>query len=182
MSFFSKLFKKRKGLTKLEFWEKFELKQLIEDLNIAQSLLEKTSTPKDSELNKFKEELEEVLYDVSYDNVPDFNQVWIWFKPEGKLNTWLNNEKLRSRIYLRADRWKRNNEFINGTKVRMNDEIGLVLVEDGKATIRWDTNKESDSEDWTGQFGTFVETGGIIIDQNQKFQYIEENGKLKKRS
>lgn len=182
MSYFSKLFNKRKGLTKLEFWEKFELKKLIEDLNIAQSLLEETLASKDLELNKFKEEFDEMLYNVSSNNVPDFTQVWFWFKPQGKWNELLNNEELRSRIYLIADRWKRNNEFVNGTKVKMNDEFGLVLIEDGKEIIRWDTDKELDSEDWTGQFGVFIEIGGFIIDQNQQFEYIDENGKLKKRS
>lgn len=183
MSMFKNFFNKNRnsGPSKFEFWEIFELKELIQDLTKAQEIINQNYDNKNQKLKKFIAEFDEELYNVSHDNVPNFTKFWKWFEPNG---TWAQliqnkNNDLMSRIYHRADRWKRNNEFVHGTKIKLNNEYGIILLLDGKEEIRWDTKKAIDREDWTGLFGTFIESGGIIIDQSYEFQFIDENGKLK---
>jgi hypothetical protein len=48
--------------------------------------------------------------------------------------------------------------------------------------IRWDTENENDIEDWRGLFGSFLQAGGKVIDQEYKFKLIDEKGQLKKAS
>lgn len=171
---------KKTRLSKSEFWAKFELLELINDLTEAQKLIENFDSPLSSVFIDFKDDLEGELFDVSHDNVPDFTQTWKWFESNGLWNQLLldENEELRIRIHSRADRWKRNNEFVHGSKVKMNGEFGLVLLIDGKELIRWDTNQEVDTEDWSGLFGTFKDNGGTILDQDFNFQFIDETGKI----
>lgn len=114
MLFFSDLFNsnKKSGLTKIEFWAKFELTKLIEDLRIAQQLIEQNRDAIETrEFKKFASEFDEELFDVSHDNVPDFTQTWKWFKQGGEWDQLLKNidNDLRERIYFRADKWKSNN-------------------------------------------------------------------------
>lgn len=179
MTFLNKLFRKKKGLSKLEFWKKFELYDLIKDLNTAKSIIDNDSESTNSELYSFVSDFDEELYNVSFDNVPDFTQIWKWFKPNGLWQKYYQNEELRAKIYARSDKWKRNHAFVSGTKVKLDNEIGVVIVDNGKEVIRWDTNKRIDEEDWTGLFGTFLENGGLIINQDQPFKYIDNNGKFK---
>jgi hypothetical protein len=74
-------------------------------------------------------------------------------------------------------------DFIPGTKVSLHNEVGIVLNETNDSNlfglIRWDTDKECDVEDWRGLFGSFVASGGHIIDQTYEFTYIDDNGKRK---
>ncbi|UTW67962.1 hypothetical protein KFE94_07555 [bacterium SCSIO 12643] len=76
-------------------------------------------------------------------------------------------------------------QFYFGMKVSLNDEIGIVIrVEINSdwdkepGIIRWDTNKEFDSEDWRGMFESFKDSGGKEIDPKTKFKYINEKGEL----
>ena len=73
-----------------------------------------------------------------------------------------------------------------GTKVSLKNEFGVVLDKtvdsDLVGLIRWDTDKENDTEDWRGLFGTFLQSGGQVINQDYKFKFIEDNGQLKKAS
>ena len=43
----------------------------------------------------------------------------------------------------------------------------------------WDTNKESDFENWRGMFGSFAQISGKIIDPQHKFIFINDDGSLK---
>jgi len=76
------------------------------------------------------------------------------------------------------------NEFIPGTKVSLENEFGVVLNKaedrDLVGLIRWDTERENDVEDWRGLFGSFLQSGGQIVDQDYKFKFINDNGQLKK--
>jgi hypothetical protein len=47
--------------------------------------------------------------------------------------------------------------------------------------IRWDTNKELDFEDWMGQWGSFITAGGHEVDQDYRFQFINNDGTFKKQ-
>jgi len=76
-------------------------------------------------------------------------------------------------------------EFIPGTKVLLKNEYGVVLekkVDSVVGFIRWDTEKENDVEDWRGLFGTFLQSGGQVVDQHHKFKFIDDKGHLKKAS
>jgi hypothetical protein len=91
-------------------------------------------------------------------------------------------------------------DFYPGMKVCLDGEYGVVMPDcwdwDGVyyvgrvkhqvtpsknyGLIRWDTDKESDLQDWTGLFGSFIQTGGEEVDQNHQFQFINDDGSLKK--
>lgn len=74
------------------------------------------------------------------------------------------------------------NSFEYGMKVSLNNETGvLIQTKDSNepGVIRWDTKNESDYEDWTGLFGSFISSGCKIIDDNHTFKFINDNGSLK---
>jgi len=78
-------------------------------------------------------------------------------------------------------------DFYPGMKVSLDGEFGVVIKpetdsEDFCGIIRWDTDKESDFEDWGGLFGTFLNQGGKIIDRNFPFKYINDDGTQKLKS
>ena len=66
-------------------------------------------------------------------------------------------------------------------KVSLNGEFGVVInsYNQNFEVIRWDTNTQNDSEDWTGQFGSFLQIGGKILDDDYKFKFINDDGSLK---
>ncbi len=68
----------------------------------------------------------------------------------------------------------------------MTNEFGVVLEKtadnDLVGLIRWDTGKENDVEDWRGLFGSFIQSGGKVVDQNYKFKFIDDKGQLKKNN
>lgn len=139
----------------------------------------------DGELVKFKSEFIEELYEIEGDNVADFTRIWEWFTPtkEWELFCGQKGQNLGSNIFRIADKWKRNQDFIKGTKVALNNEFGVVLdkISDSNmfGQIRWDTNTESDIEDWSGLFGSFLKSGGQIISQQHQFIYINDDGTSK---
>ena len=69
--------------------------------------------------------------------------------------------------------------FYFGMKVKLGDEIGLVIKPEIQnewdhepGLIRWDTRNENDIEDWRGMYGSFVQIGGFEIPQDTIFLYI----------
>jgi hypothetical protein len=100
---------KKKRETKLEYWSKWELYDLIEDIEKSYGLLaERTHEGNNPHLAYFKESLEIDLFDLNHDNVPDFSNVWHWFRPDGEWRqlTKKSSEEIRESIYYRANRWK----------------------------------------------------------------------------
>ncbi|MDJ1473086.1 hypothetical protein [Xanthocytophaga flava] len=94
-----------------------------------------------------------------------------------------------------------DNEFYPGMKVFLDGEYGVVLNDysewDGEysdsngvkyqsvpyklyGVIRWDTDDERDVEDWRGVQGNFIQGGGVEIDSNHTFIFINDDGSLKK--
>ena len=74
--------------------------------------------------------------------------------------------------------------FITGMKVSLEGEVGVVLVPeldqpDFCGMIRWDTINENDFEDWRGQFGTFIQLGGKVLNENYDFKFINDDGSKK---
>jgi hypothetical protein len=75
-------------------------------------------------------------------------------------------------------------DFNLGIKVSLDGEFGIVInsVTDENnlyGLIRWDTPKISDLEDWRGQFSSFIQLGGKILDENYAFKFINDDGSLK---
>jgi len=84
------------------------------------------------------------------------------------------------------------NDFYPGMKISLLGEFGVVtstFVEYYTqhtdeplryyGLIRWDTEKESDYEDWTGLFGTFCDLGGHEVPADYVFQFINNDGTFK---
>jgi len=76
------------------------------------------------------------------------------------------------------------NEFSYGMKVTQNGEFGVVIKAELEwpnmyGIIRWDNPRENDTEDWSGQFGTFIQLGGKILDKDYSFEFINDDGSLK---
>lgn len=111
MSIFNKWFKSNRPrrLTKLEYWDKWELNDLISDVELAYKLISECALKEESpHITYFKENLEMELFDLTHDNVPDFSRIWHWFRPQGEWSQLTDNlnEELREQIYYRSTRWK----------------------------------------------------------------------------
>jgi hypothetical protein len=187
MNLFKKLFGIReKKLSKIEYWKKWELFELFDDLREAEQLL--NSKKSNGERDKFKTEFMDELGEIETDNVADFTRIWEWFSPNKEWGNVVgpDGQELGKRIFKRTDRWKRNQEFVPGTKVSMKNDYGVVLGttldNDLIGLIRWDTENQEDVEDWRGLFGSFLQSGGQIIDQGYTFKFIDDKGQLKKAS
>jgi len=191
---FKGLFKKKKAkttnsanLSKVDYWNKWNLFELFENLHKAEQFLNDVLAKQDTkELAEFKQDYVEHLYEIEFDSVADFTTIWRWFSPADKWETLLqvNGKELREKIFCITDNWKRNQDFLIGTKVSLSNEYGVVLdkTEDWNeyGLIRWDTDKENDTEDWRGLFGSFLDSGGQIISQDYKFIFINDDGSWKK--
>jgi hypothetical protein len=188
MNFLQRLFRiKEKRLSKIDYWKKWQLFELFDDLYEAERVLDSIFKSR-SDGEKFRTEFIEELGDIEGANVVDFTRIWLWFSPHGEWDKVVGTEgsELRERIFQRTDRWKRNQEFVPGTKVSFKNEAGVVLdttVENNLVgLIRWDTDKKNDVEDWRGLFESFLQYGGKIIDQDHQFKFIDGKGQLKKAS
>ncbi|MFM9836887.1 MAG: hypothetical protein ACKVOQ_01410 [Cyclobacteriaceae bacterium] len=74
--------------------------------------------------------------------------------------------------------------FELGMKVSLNGEKRVIVNSNLReinsyGVICWDTNRESDSEDWRGLFGSFKDDGGMIIESDYEFKFINDDGTLK---
>jgi len=73
-------------------------------------------------------------------------------------------------------------QFKPGLKVSLQGEFGVVIDSENSdlsGMIRWDNPKENDFEDWRGLFGTFIESGREILNDDFAFIYINDDGTLK---
>jgi hypothetical protein len=185
--FLKRIFNKKTSnkLSKGQYWEKFELIKLFEDLFKAEILLKELiqENTNDIALQKFTELFTNELYYIEADNVPDFTNIMNLFKPGGEWNSFpfLKENQLGMDIYRRSNRWKRNQSFAAGDKVSLEGEFGVVLYTSDElcGLICWDTNIENDTEDWRGMFGSFQAIGGEIIDPDYKFKFINDDGSKK---
>ena len=168
-------------ISKTEYFQKFQLIELFSLLHQAEKIIE---NKRELNLDKFRNEFIDEIYAIERENVADFTKIWNWFKPN---NEWdkiakSDDQILGKKIFEITDYWKRNQEFIAGTKVSLENENGVVIdkEEDGMfGIIRWDTNKEIDFEDWRGLIGVFFDSGGKILSQSFEFKYINDDGTLK---
>ncbi|MBX3241372.1 MAG: hypothetical protein KIT80_17815 [Chitinophagaceae bacterium] len=188
---FKRLFKKHpsNNLSKVDYWKKWELFELFDCLSDAEKLLnDMANDKKGDDFAKFERNFIENLYEIKGDNVVDLTIIWEWFTPkkEWEILVGQRGKKLGDNIFRITDKWKRNQDFVRGTKVSLQKEFGVVLdlTEDSNlyGLIRWDTNKENDIEDWRGLFGSFLQAGGQVINQDHEFKFINDDGIMKKSS
>jgi hypothetical protein len=187
---FKRLFNKNHsdGLSKNEYWDKWELHELFDDLDeVVQILKDVKNTDSNNDLVNFKDIFIEEFYEIKGDNVADFTSIWQWFSPN---NEWdkvmgLKGKELGISIFKRTDRWKRNHDFLPKTIVSLDNEFGVVL---DKTTgnnlfglILWDTENKY-IEDWCGLFGSFLQAGGQVIEQDYEFTFINKDGTEKQAS
>ena len=188
---FKRLFQKKseKTLTKSDYWKQWGFSELFDDLEKAENLLNKIQKSNNIlEFRNFKLDFIEHLYEIKGDNVVDFSIIRKWFLPNNEWNNFTKEEgkELGMKIFQRADKWKRNDDFFGGTKVSLNNEYGVVIDKKDRnnmyGLIRWDTEKEIDFEEWSGLFGIFLNEGGKIIEQDFVFKFINDDGTMKKVS
>ncbi len=114
---FKRLFQKKKsdGLSKIEYWEKWEIFELFKDLHKAEEMLINAEDVKfDSDFVAFKDIFIEELYELGRENVVDFTRVWEWFAPTKEWDAimGLAGKELGSQIFYRVDRWKNNHSIV----------------------------------------------------------------------
>ncbi|KFE98154.1 hypothetical protein IX39_17335 [Chryseobacterium formosense] len=191
--FFKNLFKDNKSnayyktdrLSKIEYFEKYQLKELFNLLHQAEELLEEVcSENSHTDFINFKKLFVEEIYELEGDNIADFTNIWNWFQTNKEWNqfTGLTGKELGHKILNITTNWKIDDDFISGFKVFLDNEYGVILDKERNnnfGIIRWDTLKEVDEEDWIGMFWNFKQMGGKVISQNHQFKYINDNGNLK---
>ncbi len=175
------------NLSKEDYCKKWDLFDLFDDLYKAEQLLTEIEAKNSDDvflifLNDFKEERVE----LEGENVADFTRIWEWFSPGKEWDNFTEKKgmDLGNNIFRITNRWKRNQDFVKGTKVSLKNEFGVVLDKSAGNSmygkIRWDTKNENDIEDWRGLFGSFLKVGGKIIDNDHTFNFINEDGSPKK--
>jgi len=181
---FNWLFGKKKTkpvLSKLDYWKAFELYELFDDLDGVIAVLEHNDTRVD--FIAFKESFTEELGELEGANDPDFSRIWEWFAPGSDWDRLMARRgfELGKAIFKRADRWKRNQEFLPNSIVSLGGEYGVVLNDAPDrlyGLVRWDTDKAQDTEDWRGLWGTFVTMGGKVLEEYD-FKFIMPDSSIK---
>jgi hypothetical protein len=106
-------------LSKLEYWKKWELSELIDDLQAAKKILDETNhSPKSSEF-KTKEDFSEALADEMdeiehWNGSPIYDFIYNWFSPTSTWSEFVNGEAgelIRERIFGRIKKWKEGTAY-----------------------------------------------------------------------
>ena len=112
---FKGILKKRENKpTKEQTWKKFELFELFDDLEQAENILTKFCRNNSGNfilIKEFNKEFVEELYDIKYQNIPDFKQICIWFETDSTWDSIIgkNGQELGNRIFKRANKWNKVN-------------------------------------------------------------------------
>ncbi|WP_435522441.1 hypothetical protein [Chryseobacterium indoltheticum] len=136
--FFKNLFKnktpnvysKTDGLSKVEYFEKYQLKELFNLLHQAEELLEEISSENsNSDFLNFKNLFIEEIYELEGDNIADFTNIWNWFQTDKEWNqfTGLSGKEIGVQILNITTNWKIDDDFISGFKVFLDNEYGVIL-------------------------------------------------------
>jgi hypothetical protein len=114
---FKGLFRRKSsdGLSKQDYWRKWELYARFDDLFKAEELLAHIeSAQANGELISFKESYVEEVYELEGDNVPDSTRIWKWFAQDGEwaMLVGLNGKELGERIFPIVDRLKQHHDSL----------------------------------------------------------------------
>lgn len=110
---FKRLFKKNKPeIPKLEYWNKWELYDLLDDLHLAVEMIEKKSgcvSDVFSSSKEFSDEISNVIEGIESWNKTDLTKIWLWFAPTCAWDDFMGTEgsELGNKIFERVDRWKK---------------------------------------------------------------------------
>jgi len=101
-------------MAKIETWQKFELFDLFEDLEKAEKMLAEFSGGYSGiffSAEEFYKVFQEELYELKHQNVPNFNQICLWFAPTSVWDDFvgMSGLELANRIYERAYNWDKSN-------------------------------------------------------------------------
>ncbi|HKX86019.1 MAG TPA: hypothetical protein VJL37_05070 [Flavobacterium sp.] len=101
-------------MNKIEIWKKYELIDLFQDLEQAEKILSKLTGGSSNNFNSvedFYNVFVEELYELKGENVPDFEQICIWFAPTSTWDDFVGLEglELANRICERARKWNEDN-------------------------------------------------------------------------
>lgn len=101
-------------MNKIITWNKYELFELFADLEKAEKMLAEFSggySGKFYSAEEFHKALEEEVYDLRHQNVPDFSQICLWFAPTSVWDDFvgIDGMDLANRIYKRAEKWNDDN-------------------------------------------------------------------------
>jgi hypothetical protein len=114
MTFLSKLFKRNlpDGLSKIDYWKKWEFFELLDDLHAASELLSEYKggySGKFLSAESFYEELVDAIDDIEFGNQTDLTRFWLWFAPTCEWDDFVGQEglELGNRIFERVDKWKK---------------------------------------------------------------------------
>ena len=72
------------NLSKIEYWKKWEIFELLEDLHTAEKLLSKYEEGHSSKFlsaKEFHEALVDAIDDIEFGNKTDLTRFWFWFAP-----------------------------------------------------------------------------------------------------
>lgn len=70
------------GLSKVDYWKKWELFKLFDELHKGERLLIEIAINNfEDQFLKFKNDYIEELYEIEGNNVADFTRIWEWFTP-----------------------------------------------------------------------------------------------------
>ena len=113
MNLLRHIFKRNKpDISKLEYWDKWELRDLLEDLHLAEDMLENYTGGYSGEFlsaEEFADALSDAVYDIEFGNKSDLSKFWIWFAPTC---TWadfvgMEGTDLGNRIFSRVNKWQK---------------------------------------------------------------------------
>ncbi|MBF04811.1 MAG: hypothetical protein CMP76_16135 [Flavobacterium sp.] len=101
-------------MDKVGIWKKYEMFDLFKDLEQAEEVLSKLTGGSSNNFNSvedFYNAFVEELYDLKGQNVPNFEQICLWFAPTSAWDDFvgLDGMELANRIYERAEKWNKNN-------------------------------------------------------------------------
>ena len=100
-------------MDKVEIWKKYEILDLFKDLEKAKEILSQLTGGSSNSFNSvedFYNAFVEELYDLKDQNVPDFEQICIWFAPTSAWDDFvgLDGMEIANRIFERAEKWNNN--------------------------------------------------------------------------
>ena len=101
-------------MPKMQYWKIWELSELLDDLELAKGLLDKTEDLAESSEFTSKEDFSEALAweidDIGHWNgTPIEDNIYNWFSPNGDWGQFIKGEEgevLRARIFTRIKKWK----------------------------------------------------------------------------
>lgn len=101
--------------SKLDYWKKWQVVELLDDLNKAKKILEeisKRNLPNKEEIDDFYLHLEDEIDDIEHSNKLDLSKIYIWFLPTSVWDelTMTDGAEIGNPIFERVSRWKKDNE------------------------------------------------------------------------